>query len=213
MKTGDLGSQIARELRQNPKKAAILGVMCVVALYYWVPIIQRWSSGDQKPLVRKSQDAGSSQSSPTVTSVANGVVRWEAIAAMIDEDPSMKPANVQLDWNPFSREAAAPQNESQPEADDRAEDQPTPSESGLVLQSTVIGRTRQTAVINAEALTTGDWIASPQDPALRFRLVRITLDFVELERNDQRFILKLEAEKNRPGVQSWPVAEPRDAAP
>ncbi len=190
MTLGKLGKQIARELRQNPKKAVILAGMCVVALYYWVPILRRWSSADVSPASKTASATAPTQ--PTPTSRHWAVRRWEEVAAAIDADPQMQPVDVNMSWNPF----AAPdenEEESQTEPERETDIATTPQDVGLELQSTIVGKHRQTAVINGVAYGTGNWVTAPDATTIRYRLVEITHDTVILERHGQRYTLTLEA--------------------
>ena len=190
MTLGKLGKQIARELRQNPKKAVILAGMCVVALYYWVPILRRWSSADASPVSKPASATAPTQ--PTPTSTRGAVRRWEEVAAAIDADPQMQPVEVNVSWNPFAvpdRDEEASQTEPEPEPDTAT----TPQDVGLELQSTIVGKHRQTAVINGVAYGTGNWVPAPEDPTIRYRLIEITHDTVTLERHGRRYTLTLES--------------------
>ena len=40
MDLGRLGKKARNELMRNPKKSAILGVICLVALYFWLPLLR-----------------------------------------------------------------------------------------------------------------------------------------------------------------------------
>ena len=192
MTLGKLGKQIARELRQNPKKAVILAGMCVVALYYWVPILRRWSSADASPVAKTASAAAPTQ--PTPTSSRRTTRRWEEVAATIDADPQMQPVDVEISWNPFAvPDERAKKAKLEPEPREPAT-ATSPQDAGLELQSTIVGRQRQTAVINGVAYGTGNWIVAPDDITIQYRLIEITCDAVTLERHGQRYTLTLEAD-------------------
>ncbi len=196
---GKLGSQISRELRQNPKKAVILGAMCVVALYYWVPIIRRWSSPEDQPTT------ATASATPPVTPAAKGDSRlpWEKIAASIDGDPNMQPVDVKLGWNPFDRGRDLPVEEP---AESPTTPEPvitSPEQAGLTLESTIVGSRRQTAVINGEAFSPGDWITAPTDTPLRYHLIAVTQNSVTLECQGHRFTLSLPDENNSQPIRPW----------
>ena len=54
MKLDKLVKQIGRDAAANPKKAALLGVMAVLALYFWAPLLVGWFS----PSKRKTTPSG-----------------------------------------------------------------------------------------------------------------------------------------------------------
>ena len=190
MTLGKLGKQIARELRQNPKKAVILAGMCVVALYYWVPILRRWSSAEAPHTPNTAAAVAPTQ--PTPTSSRGARRRWEEVAAAIDGDPQMQPVDVDLSWNPF---AVLDETEKKAELETKPREPvtaTTPQDAGLKLQSTIVGKQRQTAVINGVAYGTGNWVATPDDTDIRYRLLEITEDAVILERHGRRYTLTLD---------------------
>ncbi len=54
-------SQLRREIKANPGKAALLGGLLLVALYYWIPLVGKWVSGSKgMELVRAKATAGES---------------------------------------------------------------------------------------------------------------------------------------------------------
>ena len=192
MTLGKLGKQIARELRQNPKKAVILAGMCVVALYYWVPILRRWSIAEAPHAANTASAVAPTQ--PTPTSSRGARRRWEEVAAAIDGDPQMHPVDVDLSWNPF---AVLDETENKAELETKPREAvtaTTPQDAGLELQSTIVGKQRQTAVINGVAYGTGNWIVAPDDTNIRYRLLEITEDAVLLERHGHRYTLTIDGD-------------------
>ena len=194
MTLGKLGKQIARELRQNPKKGVILAGMCVVALYYWVPILRRWSS-DKTPATATTASATAPEQQTTVTSRRGARRRWEEVAKAIDGDPQMQPVDVGLAWNPFATADETEQKEELETTPPESVTATAPQEAGLQLQSTIVGKHRQTAVINGVAYSTGNWVVAPNDTNIRYRLLEITEDAVILERHGQRYTLALDADE------------------
>ncbi len=47
VKLSRLGKQVKRELVKSPIKAAILGIMVLVAAYFWVPLVWNWIRPEQ----------------------------------------------------------------------------------------------------------------------------------------------------------------------
>ena len=68
-----LAKSLKKELLRSPKKAAILGVASLAAIYFWVPLIWKWStpeggrsSGKKAPLVQNSEAGLAGEANPTV---------------------------------------------------------------------------------------------------------------------------------------------------
>ena len=57
-----------REMRRSPKKTVLLGLMCVVALYYWVPIVKGifGGSSDAEELANNGLIVPTAPATPTL---------------------------------------------------------------------------------------------------------------------------------------------------
>jgi len=125
--------KLKREASANPKKAAILGVLLLVAVYFWIPLVSRWISHpkDQAQSALPPAPATGGQASapapalPNVAAVAtlpgmpvSGTAApggagtkpaptWQELAEAIDRDPLMRPASPGITGparqNPFGR--------------------------------------------------------------------------------------------------------------
>lgn len=111
---GSLGRKLKRDLVRSPVKGAVLGLVCLIALWYWAPLLKDWLSGasetprDLKAV--KSEETGESDSGLIVTAKKNvgktlsTVCNWQTVAKWLDEDPRAKPAIVPEDYrDPFRR--------------------------------------------------------------------------------------------------------------
>ena len=47
MKLDKLARQLRRDVAASPKKAVALGLMVLVALYFWAPMVWKWIAPDQ----------------------------------------------------------------------------------------------------------------------------------------------------------------------
>lgn len=162
-----LKQQLLRDLKASWQKSAILGVLLLVGLWFWIPPLLRMIRGRSAA----TTVAATSPSPPTVSAVppsaptvpppspaGSQTVNWEKIDAALQHDPLAQSAELtELQSNPFvmDREQFAPPILF-------AEEPPTPPASsiriagaseknvleGLVLQSTIIGAERRAAMIN-----------------------------------------------------------------
>lgn len=161
-----LKQQLIRDLKASWQKSAILGVLLLVGLWFWVPPLLRMVRGRSTA----TTVAATSPSSPTASATppsapivptpapsGSQTVNWEKIDAALRQDRLAQSAELtELQSNPFvmDREQFAPPILF-------AEEPPTPPSSiriagasekaaleGLVLQSTIIGAERRAAMIN-----------------------------------------------------------------
>lgn len=111
MSADKLASALKRELSRNKKKTAILGVMCLVACYFWVPLVWRWvapSNGTSTPAVTESPaDSGVAvvvQAADTASSHGSRrrEIPWQELLNMIRQDDRMNSAALpETGRNPF----------------------------------------------------------------------------------------------------------------
>ena len=112
--------RLRREAKAHPLKAVVLAGMCVAALYYWVPIVKRWTAGRPpqnvalQPAVRRAV-VGPAASTPENTTT----LEWKALVAE-ERHPAWKPVSVSTTLNPFRpldaepADAVAREPESEP---------------------------------------------------------------------------------------------------
>ncbi len=202
MKLDKLAKQLRRDLAANPKKAAALGLMALVALYFWAPLVWRWISpqGGKKsaqPLALILTD-DPEQPSQSAKRRAN-LFRWEKVRQLIAQDARMASAAYERAWtDPFAPQAPPPASAATPAGIGAA---PTPAsldldpqQAGIALSGVLVGGKRRIATINGETYGEGSTIKIAKDglfTAVEFRLTRITSQGVELERNGKTYSLLL----------------------
>lgn len=207
---------VIKELRRNKAKSAVLGLMFLVALYFWVPIVARWTSGRDEPaagtvmtgdvIIAPATDAAATASAPQPKQH-----RWQDLLEAMRRDPLMQPATLpDLGRNPFQVMPASTRVDL---ADEPPPAEPEPSapppefsleQLGLVLESTVIGRVNRVAKINGTRYRLHDWIVVPiaappsaadQQPTststVELRLTEIHPDHVVLQHDDNQYRLQL----------------------
>jgi len=114
--------QLGKEARRSPKKAAALGVLTLVALWFWAPLVWGWLRPEQPPEVAVAAQAGMTAPVSASEQGASGVATPPAASA--DASPTKtppgqpKPAD-RPDWrqvvewmeiDPFSQPAELPQD-------------------------------------------------------------------------------------------------------
>jgi hypothetical protein len=208
-----LAKQLRRDLAANPKKAAILGLMVLVALYFWGPLVWTWmkASGSKRSskLTTASLILTDDPAEPTTSSRQRGGAkfRWERVRQLTRNDPHMVSAKFDAAWvDPFSRPAVAetsataggtPKDDAATAAAGIAGAEP--SDIGIVLGGVMIGPRNRVATINGEACHEGDVIevTDKMDKSIsrRFRVVKITRQGVELEIGGRTLTLDLKQPK------------------
>jgi len=206
VKLDKLVKQIRRDATANPKKAALLGLMGLVALYFWAPLAWKWlapAAGKKSSKVGKvalilTDDPVEANDKAKGRVVSN--FRWEKIRQLIEKDSRMSPATFEASWlDPFVSWPTQQENEAEPMSGASVAPPSLPDvepgDAGLTLTSVVISSRRSTATINGELYREHDVIsASVKDHpmnVLEFRIVRIGRQAVQLEREGRTYLLEL----------------------
>src|SRR6266576_3193818 len=108
-----LAKQLRRDLAANPKKAAALGLMVLVALYFWGPLAWKWvAAGGNKRNSKVNMASLILTDDPVEpshqTKVRGGAkFRWEKARQLIRQDPHMVSATFDARWiDPFGKPPA-----------------------------------------------------------------------------------------------------------
>lgn len=166
-----LAKKLKRELARSPGKAGLLGVLCLVAVYYYVPLLgrlagsPRQASGETLPVSPPTPSGtelaklGTSATAREENGAAASEINWREILALIEREPYMQPGELgsQRD-NPFAllrpRETTTNEDsKSAPQNEETLASVPAPSildprEAGLVLSSTMVHGDQRIAMIN-----------------------------------------------------------------
>jgi hypothetical protein len=207
MNKNQLGKRLRTELGRNKGKSVALGVVCVVALYFWLPLIWGFCRKQEK----STEATANETSDVTVTTISAPPTvefQWREFLSWRDKEPRMTVAALTVDTrDPFAR----PQQEGAADSSEIIADvntdvpEPTPiqhhpSEYGLVLRGTVVGRRGGAANIAGKIYAVGATIRpvsgededSPDDLShIAYRLVEIDKMHVVLEHEGQLFRLEL----------------------
>jgi hypothetical protein len=200
--------KLRREIATNPKKAGVLALLLVVAIWFWAPLLGKWF-GNSETDMKNGAPTQNTASSPVAG--ANGVgasshsaaewainvkgklprLPWRQLVAWIEQDPRMSPATeLAIGRDPFKslpiealeKKRAEPASEQQPDL--------TPTSAGLVLTTTIVSRGGSIALIGGEAYKEGSVVAAPRGDG-RFRVVEIRPREVILERKGKLYNLSL----------------------
>ena len=197
-----LTKQLRRDMAANPKKAAALGLMVVVALYFWGPLVWKFfSAGGPK---RSDANVASliltdDPAEPGQLSQLRGgpKFRWEKVRQLVQQDTRMTSAAFDVAWiDPFAKPAGVfetnpatiTSSESTAAAAAAAAAEALDLNSlGVALNSVMIGPRSRVATINGDSYREGDVfsITDKHDKSVtfQFRVARIGRSSVQLEGN------------------------------
>jgi hypothetical protein len=201
-------AKLRREIAANPKKAGVLALLLIVAIWFWAPLLGKWFGKPETDV----KDGASTQNTATVSQAtsASGVGAsshsatesainlkgklphrpWRQLVAWIEQDPRMSPATeLAIGRDPFK---SLPIETLEKKRAEPASEQPdlTPTSAGLVLTSTIVGRGQSIALIGGEAYIEGSVVAASRGDG-RFRIVEIRPREVILERKGKLYNLSL----------------------
>jgi len=199
--------QLQREIRANPGKAGVLGLLLAYALWAWAPLVGGWFSGDEKPKAAIVPPVAKSDTPAPGESAAepqkeDAFEQWRSIAEAIDNDPLMRPTTrFSGGRDPLAEHAQRGMPIVEQEEPERPvvvaqprprEPEMTPKRAGLTLTSTVIGPRRSVAVVNGKAYILGREIHGFADgKPISFRLIDVQARRVILQRKGKQYALKM----------------------
>ena len=200
-----LTKQLRREVTANPKKAAILGLLAVVALWFWAPLVWGWVAPDGENTAKAVElDADIPPTLPIertknykTTQQKTGETRhhWKQVVEWMEDDPLTSTANIIISKrDPFHMQKPEMVEETvEPEIEPEiVQKDLTPEELGLVLSSTIIGKRRRLAQISGKTIELGGFVnVTKDDRQYEFKLVEVQHRMVVLQRNSERFELRI----------------------
>jgi hypothetical protein len=210
-----LTKQLRRDMAANPKKAAALGLMVLVALYFWGPLVWKaFSDSGSKRNNKANMTAliltdDPDESAHQSKGPSGGKFRWEKIRQLIRQDERMASATFDVSWiDPFGKPAAkvepeavveTPLVETEASAVAAALAKIEPSDLGITLGGVMVGPRSRLATINGETCREGDVIAVAdkveKSASHEFRVLKITRQGVQLESSGRIFTLELRQPK------------------
>lgn len=206
---GKLGKRFRRELTTSPKKAAVLGLLALVAMYYWTPLVWGWvakhdDAADAKPaaVASPTPSAANPTSTPSTAPTKTDVpqLSWQQVVKLMQRDPRTLAADVTaLRRDPFllprpdvaklkadaEASAAAEAGKSQATA-------ATPQSLGLNLSSTIIGSNRRVARISGRTYELGQTVQVLKDgQTIAFTLAEVHARRAVLVRDNKKYELTI----------------------
>ena len=189
--------QLRREAVGNPKKAAILGLLALVALWFWAPLVWGWVAPKKKATASsatktvavatpESQASTHREYSDTEESAQQALPAWHEIAKWRKNDPRSLAAT----WTATQRDPFTPVENKSAENLDNLDNDLTPERLGMVLSSTIVGPQHRVAVINGETYSPGATVTvTSSGKTIQFVLAEIHPRRIVLMRGGQRFEL------------------------
>jgi hypothetical protein len=209
VKSDKLAKQLKKELTRNPKKTIALGLVTVVALWFWAPLVWKYAGGGSK----KSKAGGKAavaEAAPAAAQPAAEIAKgpapapkidWDKLLEHIADDERMLSATLPKGArDPFAPSAQEEQVvAAQPVPDATGESvkpvtlsDPDPKALGLVLQGTFVSQRTQRATISGKTYATGAAVkviaasAQPNDASSNAKteqkLIAFQLDLIEARR-------------------------------
>ena len=215
MSVSKLKKQFLKEFKANPKKAAILGLLLLVAIYFWFPLaidlFGKGSKSASKPVAKQESsstaatsetpESGNSPSSPVPEKIPEGPP-WDEVLKWKNKDPlTISCDKLKTEHDPFKRvEKIIEPIETDSPLAVNTEEAPvvepprdlSPTALGMQLTSTIVGSNRSVAMIDERAYALGHRVvAYDGSEKLRFELIDIRSDRVVLRRDNQEYVLKI----------------------
>lgn len=161
---GKLSKRLRKELLANPKQAAVLGVVCLVAIWFWMPLL--WKSSGRKPAAAKAiaatgNDAPAANQPTTTSAKPEPTFTWMQLQAWRQADRLTRSAELPLESREVFRSpkqievvvtASETNDDEQPSREPIAEQTVDVEKLTLVLESIVYGGGRRRALINGQAV-------------------------------------------------------------
>jgi len=189
--------QLRREATANPKRAVVLGLLAMVALWFWAPLVIGWLGGDDsedmnarvEPVTKKA--TASSAAPAPAEGNKKPRPKWQDLAQWMDADRRTTAADsLPNERDPFTTRTVL----QRVAVDEEPEDVPasvTPDGLGMALSSTIVGPQRRVARINGKSYRQGRMVRMTKDGReLSFLLAEVQPGKVVLSRDGEQFELK-----------------------
>ncbi len=187
--------RLKREVREHPQKAALLGVLLFVSLWFWAPLVTRWFEADKTPAHQLAQPVTEVAvgDSAAVDFVEEEEEPWQTFAKRLEHDRRTTPVGaLGLSRDPFQVVQAQATNSETP-ADEAKPAHWSPRRLGMKLTSTVVGAGRRVAMIDGRAYREGSRIMKRVgNQTVQFELARVAAKHVVLVQGENAYRLKIE---------------------
>lgn len=196
--------QLTRDMKASAAKTAVLGLLLLVGLYFWLPpllsafSVSPTATAAAPVTVPSSTPAttGSASSTPNSTTMAKQPPDSAVITKLLREHPLMQPVSAkEIPEKPFGLDYESLPLPVEMVADSLAEPPAPPSKpppierlDGLTLKSTLLGPTRRAAMINNRLFQEGQMVPWKDK---QLRLESVTRKSVTLTDGSQSWQLTL----------------------
>lgn len=178
MNSDGLMARLKAELGRNKAKSAVLAGMCLVAAYFWVPLVGKWLSNGSDTDVATVNSADALAVPAQVAaineqSVTAEPVDWETAMSRLREEPLMTSIDsFSLTRNPFANLSIPDAIKSLQDEEEREEETeshleiaadttpPKFDELGLLLSGTMVGSRSRMATVNGKSYREGEEITT-----------------------------------------------------
>jgi len=176
-----LVNTLRAEARRSPKKAAALGLLALVAVWFWWPLMWGWLGLDKKDVARPTPAAPSKPSAadavppgaggvtPNLPAAESPATPWHELLAWRSADPLTRPADLPIGkkrpFGPLPGRAPDAPKEPLPDVTQKIREAlaaVTPQSCGLQVTSIMIGPRARLAIINNEVYGKGECIPLPE---------------------------------------------------
>ena len=181
MSANKLLHKLSREVKRNPKRAGVLGLLVVVALWFWAPLILGWiipepdpattqtiaDDGTTTPDRSKDEAATTKVKTDDNTNTQKGAKDWKQLVEWIESDAltvaTTGLATLRDPFTPVKQEATSAQAQLSAKAEElqkKLQQSPdiTPQSVGLTLSSTIVGPHVRVALLNGRTYKQGQLI-------------------------------------------------------
>lgn len=172
MNLSSIAKQLVRDMKASAAKTAVLGLLLLVGLFFWVPPLLKAFSGGatsastspppstaaaasataSAPTTNPSEPAKKMRDSKTIVKLLHEQPLWQPVSA--DEMPQ-KPFGLNLDLLPLPVEIEQDGVDEPLLSAVKPAAKPIEKLDGLVLKSTLVGPTRRVAIINNQLYSEG----------------------------------------------------------
>jgi hypothetical protein len=221
VKLDKLLKKLKRDISASPQKAAALGLMVLVALYFWSPLVLKFAGIGGKTKNKKTVASKVILTDdPILTKVAAhpaiDSARWDRARLSLTQDRLMLAAPHREEWkDPFHRlsivtNSTEPSNSTEPVSqpkgraqepaalDESAEEQIT----GITVSTLLVGKRESAAMIRGTVYRVGDTIhldGEKGESQLELKVVGIDALGVNLECQGKSFRIERARPKLSPG--------------
>jgi hypothetical protein len=210
MNPSKLARQLRREAKANPKKAALLGLLLLVAVYYWGPMVWGWVAADEATgsppeasiggdVAALDASAADTSERPTPEDESLVTHPWTQLDEWMRRDPMTRPVEDVTRWHDPFAVATALSEAVEPDGDEPETSLVSPENLGIELSGTLVGPRRRVALIGGKAYREGQRIRIDRDgQSIEFELAEVHSRRIVLGREGRQFDLLIPG-RNAPG--------------